>query len=105
MDPWLMMSFMTTGNNNAGQFSGMAGQQISRLQALRMYTSGSAYLAFDDDKMGTIEKGKFADLAVLSDNPLYASEQAFRRITSSLTLVGGKIVSQSGRFANLKLKR
>jgi len=105
MDPWLMMSFMTTGNNNAGQFSGMPGQQITRLQALRMYTSGSAYLSFDDDKMGTIEKGKLADLAVLSDNPLYASEQAFRRITSNLTLVGGRIVSQSGRFANLRIRQ
>src|SRR5215467_14268502 len=104
MDPWLMMSFMTTGTNNAGQFSGMPGQQISRLQALRIYTSGSAYLSFDDDKMGTIEKGKFADLAVLSNNPLYADEQTFRRITSNLTLVGGKIVSQSGRFANLRGK-
>lgn len=63
MNPWLMMFFMTTGNNNAGQFSGLLGQQISRLQALRMYTSGSAYLSFDDEKTGTIETGKFADLA------------------------------------------
>jgi predicted amidohydrolase YtcJ len=105
MDPWLMMSFMTTGNNNAGQFSGMPGQQISRLQALQMYTSGSAYLSFDDENMGTIENGKYADLAVLSDNPLYADEQTFRRMTSNLTLVGGKIVSRSGRFANLNIKQ
>ena len=103
MDPWLMMSFMTTGTNNAGQFSGIAGPQISRLQALRMYTSGSAYLSFDDDKMGTHEPGKLADLAVLSDNPLYADEQTFRRMTSSLTLVGGKVVNQGGRFANLRI--
>jgi predicted amidohydrolase YtcJ len=103
MNPWLMMSFMTTGKNNAGQFSGMLGQQISRLQALQMYTSGSAYLSFDDEKMGVIEVGKYADLAVLSANPLYADEQSFRRITSNLTLVGGKVVSRSGRFANLKI--
>ena len=105
MNPWLMMSFMTTGKNNAGLLSGMSGQQISRLQALQMYTSGSAYLSFDDENMGTIEIGKHADLAVLSDNPLYANEQAFRRITSNLTLVGGKIVSHSGRFANLNIKQ
>jgi predicted amidohydrolase YtcJ len=105
MDPWLMMSFMTTGTNNAGQFSGMPGQQISRLQALRMYTSGSAYLSFDDAKIGTIEEGKLADLAVLSANPLYADDRTFRRITSNLTLVGGKIVNQSGPFANLRIGR
>jgi predicted amidohydrolase YtcJ len=102
MDPWLMMSFMTTGNNNAGQFSGSVGQQISRLQALRMYTSGSAYLSFDDEDMGTIERGKYADLAVLSSNPLYANDQTFRRITSNLTLVDGRVVSQSGPFAGLR---
>jgi hypothetical protein len=105
MNPWLMMSFMTTGKNNAGLFSAMPGQQITRLQALQMYTSGSAYLSFDDEDMGTIEIGKHADLAVLSDNPLYADEQTFRRITSNLTLVGGKIVNQSGRFANLNIQQ
>jgi predicted amidohydrolase YtcJ len=105
MNPWLMMSFMTTGKNNAGQFSGMLGQQISRLQALQMYTSGSAYLSFDDENMGTIEVGKYADLAVLSANPLSADEQTFRRITSNLTLVGGKVVNQSGRFANLNIQQ
>jgi predicted amidohydrolase YtcJ len=101
MDPWLMMYFMTTGNNNAGQFSGMVGQNISRLQALQMYTRGSAYLAFDDDDMGTIERGKYADLAVLSSNPLYVNDQGLRRITSNLTLVGGQIVNSSGPFARL----
>jgi predicted amidohydrolase YtcJ len=104
MDPWLMMYFMTTGNNNAGQFSGMTGQQISRLQALQMYTSGSAYLAFDDEDMGTIERGKYADLAVLSSNPLYVNDQTFRRITSNLTLVEGRIVNQSGPFAGLRVR-
>jgi predicted amidohydrolase YtcJ len=105
MDPWLMMYFMTTGYNNAGQFSGMVGQNISRLQALRMYTSGSAYLAFDDEDMGTIERGKYADLTVLSNNPLYVNDQTFRRITSNLTLVGGQIVNQGGPFARLRIGR
>ncbi|MBO0808390.1 MAG: amidohydrolase family protein, partial [Actinobacteria bacterium] len=104
MDPWLMMYFMTTGNNNASQFSGMTGQAISRIDALRMYTSGSAYLSFDDDALGTIETGKLADLAVLSDNPLTVSDQDLRRITSNLTLVGGRVVRQAGPFAGLRLQ-
>ncbi|MBO0771518.1 MAG: amidohydrolase family protein [Actinobacteria bacterium] len=104
MDPWLMMYFMTTGNNNAGQLSGITGQTISRLDALRMYTSGSAYLSFDDDELGTIESGKLADLAVLSDNPLQVSDQNLRRITSNLTLVGGRVVHQAGPFAGLRFR-
>src|SRR5262249_60065063 len=69
MDPWLMMSFMTTGKNNAGQFSGMAGQQTSRLQALKMYTSGSAYPSFHDEGMSANAIRKQADMAALPPKP------------------------------------
>jgi predicted amidohydrolase YtcJ len=103
MDPWLMMYFMTTGNNNAGQPTLMSGQTISRLDALRMYTSGSAYLSFDDDTVGTIEPGKFADLAVLSDNPLTVSDNKFRKMSSDLTLVNGNVVNRAGAFAHVSV--
>src|SRR5690349_8653484 len=47
-------------------------QTMTRAEALRMYMLGSAYLSWDDDKLGCIEVGKLADLAVLSDDPLTA---------------------------------
>jgi predicted amidohydrolase YtcJ len=96
LNPWLMMSFMTTGKNNAGVAINAA-QSCTRQEALRMYTSGSAYFSFDDDRLGSIERGKLADVAVLSDDPLTASEDRFRRISSLLTLQGGRIVSGSLR--------
>ena len=49
-------------------------------------------LAVDDDKLGTIEKGKLADLVVLSDDPLTVSDDRLRKISSVLTLQAGKIV-------------
>ena len=91
LNPWLMMYYMTTGKNNAGAVLN-PGQTISRLEALRLYTIGSAYLSFDDDKLGTIEKGKLADLVVLSDDPLTVSDDRLRKISSVLTLQAGKIV-------------
>ena len=91
LNPWLMMYYMTTGKNNAGAALN-PGQTISRLEALRLYTIGSAYLSFDDDKLGTIEKGKLADLVVLSDDPLTVSDDRLRKISSVLTLQAGKIV-------------
>ena len=91
LNPWLMMYFMTTGKNNAGDVLN-PGQTISRLEALRLYTIGSAYLSFDDDRLGTIEKGKLADLVVLSDDPLTASDDRLRKISSVLTFQAGKIV-------------
>ena len=93
-NPWLMMSYMTTAKNNAGVVIN-GDQTITRLEALRMYTLGSAYLSFDDAKLGSIEEGKLADLAVLSDDPLSVSDANFKRLQSVLTLQAGRIVHQS----------
>jgi predicted amidohydrolase YtcJ len=90
-NPWLIISYMTTGRNNAGDLVN-PGQSVSRLEALKIYTQGSAYFSFDDDKLATIETGKLADLVVLSDDPLRASDDQLRKISSVLTLQAGKVV-------------
>ena len=92
LNPWLMMYYMTTMLNNAGVAATPAGQQITRLEALRMYTIGGAFHSFDEDKLGSLEAGKLADLAVLSDDPLGVSADRLRRIRSTLTLQAGRIV-------------
>jgi predicted amidohydrolase YtcJ len=91
LNPWLMMFYMTTAKNNAGVVIN-ADQTITRLEALGMYTSGSAYLSFDDDRLGTIETGKLADLVVLNDNPLTVPDDQFKKLHSVLTLQAGKTV-------------
>lgn len=99
-NPWLMLYHMVTGRNNAGTITN-AGQQVSRLEALQIYTQGSAYLTFDDHHLGTIEEGKLADLAVLSDDYLKVPEEQIKKITSHLTINGGRIVHAAGRFKRL----
>jgi predicted amidohydrolase YtcJ len=69
-----------------------AGQALSRAEALRCATRNGAYLTFDEDKKGTLEPGKLADLAVLSADPLTVEETKIVDITSLMTMVGGKIV-------------
>jgi predicted amidohydrolase YtcJ len=64
----------------------------TRMQALKMYTSGSAWLAHDEHQRGTFEVGKLADLAVLSDDYLQVPIEKMANIHSKLTMVGGKIV-------------
>ena len=91
-NPWLMIYYMTTMKNNAGTAATPANQQITRLEALRMYTIGSAYFSFDEHWLGSIEPGKFADLAVLSDNPLKVSDEHLRKLRSVLTLQAGRVV-------------
>ena len=64
----------------------------SRRQALEMYTRNSAFMANDDDKRGTLEAGKFADLAVLSADYMTAPVKEIGKIRSVLTMVGGEVV-------------
>ena len=99
-NPWLMLYHMSTGRNNAGVVTNAAGA-VTRLEALRIYTEGSAYLTGDDDRLGTIEEGKLADLAVLSDNYLKVPEEKIKKITSDLTINGGRVVHAAGRFKHL----
>ena len=100
LDPWLSLFYMTTGRNLAGVETN-AGQQISRLEALRLYTEGAAWFSFDDHHLGSFTEGKYADLAVLSADYLTVSDEMIRKIDSVLTLVGGKVVHATGPFAKL----
>ena len=100
LDPWSALFYMTTGRNVAGILTN-AGQQISRLEALQMYTEGSAYAAFEEDHLGSFVEGKLADLAVLSDDYLTVPEDRLRKVESVLTLVGGRVVYAARPFTNL----
>jgi predicted amidohydrolase YtcJ len=73
----------------------------TRQQALRFYTSGSAWFAHDDHLRGSLEAGKLADLAVLSKDYLTAPVSEIGDIESVLTMLGGKIVYASGPFTRL----
>ncbi len=100
LDPWAGIFYMTTGRNLAGELTN-DGQQISRLEALGLYTQGAAWFSFDDEQAGSFEPGKYADLAVLSDDYLTAPEAAIRRIDSVLTLVGGRVAHATAAFRDI----
>jgi predicted amidohydrolase YtcJ len=58
-------------------------------------------MANDDDKRGTLEPGKFADLAVLSSDYMTAPVREIGKIRSLLTMVGGDVVYSAPPFDNL----
>jgi predicted amidohydrolase YtcJ len=70
-------------------------QALSRMEALRCATMNGAYLTFDEDKKGSLEPGKFADLAVLSADPLTVEAKGLSDITSRMTMIGGNIVYET----------
>jgi predicted amidohydrolase YtcJ len=100
LDPWLSLFYMVTGRNLAGALTN-DGQQISRTEALRLYTEGSAWFSFDDHQVGSITEGKYADLSVLSADYLTVPDNAIRKIQSLLTLVGGRVVHAAAPFTSL----
>ena len=67
-------------------------QALSREEALRCGTMGGAYLTFEEDKKGSIEEGKLADMAVLSADLLTCPEEDIKDIVSDTTIVGGAVV-------------
>jgi len=74
-------------------------EALTRAQALRCATENGAYLTFDEDKKGTLQPGSFADVAVLSADPLTVEEQKIAEITSKMTMVGGKIVHETPNWS------
>ena len=75
-----------------------ADQCLTRLEALRAFTVGGAKYSFDEDRRGSLEPGKLADLAVLSDDLLEMPEAEILNIQSHLTMLGGRTVHQSYDF-------
>ncbi|NND06421.1 MAG: amidohydrolase [Saprospiraceae bacterium] len=70
-------------------------EAISRPQAMAMYTINNAYASFEEDRKGSIESGKLADLAVLSDDIYNCAEEKIKDIQVVLTMVDGKIVYEN----------
>jgi hypothetical protein len=67
-------------------------ESLSAEEALKTYTSNAAYASFDEDKKGTIENGKLADLTVLSDDPTKIPPEKIRDISVEMVIVNGKVV-------------
>lgn len=64
---------------------------ITAQEALPMMTVNAAYALFREEEVGSVTSGKYADLIVLSDNPLTADPQAIPQIDVWLTMVGGRV--------------
>jgi predicted amidohydrolase YtcJ len=94
-NPWFALHYATTGLNVLGQQIN-PGQQISRQQALYAYTRGNAWYLNRENDLGSIEKGKLADLVVLDKDYFSVSPSEMRRIRPVLTVIDGEVVHDTG---------
>ena len=94
--PMLSLWWAVTGMDLGGERALSEAETVSRKDALIAHTRSNAYLFFKENELGTIEKGKFADLVVLDRDYMTVPEDRIKDIEPLLTMVGGKIVFRSG---------
>lgn len=78
---------------------------LSRAAALRAITMHSAHQLRLDDKVGSLERGKYADLIVLDQNFMQVPEETLARNRVLLTMVGGKVVHELAPFSGQVVPR
>jgi predicted amidohydrolase YtcJ len=72
-------------------------ERLTVQQAVDAYTQGSAYARFSEDRLGTLEVGKEADLAVLSQDIFLVKPEEISKTKVLTTMVAGKVVYELGK--------
>jgi predicted amidohydrolase YtcJ len=103
-NPFTVLRWFLDGKTASGAAIRGPEETPSRAEALRFYTMGSAWVANDETRRGSLEAGKFADLAVLSKDYMAAPVAEIADTVSLLTMVGGKVVYAAGPYAFLESK-
>jgi predicted amidohydrolase YtcJ len=101
-NPFTALQWFADGRTVSGVGIRGSEETASREDALRFYTLGSAWFSHDEDKRGSLEVGKLADLAVLSGDYLTVPTEEIGRIESLLTMLGGKVVYAAAPFTGVK---
>lgn len=100
-DPFTSLHFYLTGRTIGGEHIVADENLLTRAEALRLYTHGSAWNCFAEHEIGALAPGFRADLAVLSDDYFTVDTERIPALESELTLLGGRPVHAGGGFAGL----
>lgn len=100
-NPWVSLYWMVTGKTVGGTVLYGSENRLERLEALSLYTIGSAKFSREEDRKGTLSVGMYADMAVLSQDYFSIPEDSIKDITSILTILGGKVVYAAKEFTKL----
>jgi predicted amidohydrolase YtcJ len=94
LNPWSHIQYAVTGVNSFGAQVN-EGQHLTRAEALRLFTKNNAWFLKMEDKIGTIEPGKLADLVVLDRDYFTVPDAEIKNIRAAMTMVGGKVVFEA----------
>jgi len=91
LNPWWSIWCVVARKTRAGR-SICPEEGLDVLEAIRLYTTYSAYAGFEEDSKGSLEPGKLADLIVLTENPFEIPVDALKDVQVETTVVGGRVV-------------
>ena len=94
MEPLTGIYAAVTRRTTDGKYPGgwVPAQKISVAEAIRAFTLGSAYASFDEQRKGSIEAGKLADMVVLSDDILSIAPEQIEKAKVEMTIFDGKLI-------------
>jgi predicted amidohydrolase YtcJ len=95
LNPWPHIYYATTGVNSFGDPVN-PGQQLTRAEALSLFTRSNSWFLRMEDRIGSIEPGKLADLVVLDRDYFTVPDVEIKEIRSVLTIVAGRVVHDAG---------
>ncbi len=101
-NPFVALQWLLDGKSVGGTPLRAAEEIPSRQEALRLYTSGSAWFDHSERRRGSLEAGRLADLAVLTKDYLEVPVGDIGGIESLLTMIGGRIVYATGPYGKLE---
>jgi predicted amidohydrolase YtcJ len=101
-NPFVSLQWMLDGKTISGVAMRAPEELPTRIDALRLYTQGSAWFSFEESARGALSVGQFADLAVLSGDYLSVPIDQIGGLISLLTMVDGRIVYADGPFDALE---
>lgn len=97
-NPWVSLYWLVSGRTVGNLPLYGDANRLEREEALRLWTLGSAYKSNEEGVKGALLPGRYADLAVLSQDFMTVAEKDIKSITSVMTVVGGKIVYADAEF-------
>jgi predicted amidohydrolase YtcJ len=98
INPLIQMYYLSTGlflDTAANKITNNTVQKLSLMDALKSFTVWSAYACFDEDVKGSLEKDKFADMVVLSEDILSSEPGILLKTKILMTIVRGEVVYDS----------
>lgn len=101
-NPWEALEWLVTGRTVGGLETRNERNQLERLEALHLYTVGSAWFSGEEALKGRIAPGQFADIAVLSHDYKSVPADSIGDIESVLTIVGGNVSYGAQEFESLQ---